>query len=123
MSLDPPIVVGRLDRRDWLRATAAAGLAGFASGVAPPQAAGQQTSIKEPSADPGKKTRFQIACMTLPYARFPLQRAMTGLQAAGYRYIAWGTTHTEGGDRVPVIAGDAPPERAKELGRRCRELG
>ena len=37
--------------------------------------------------------------------------------------MAWGTTHEEGGKAVPVIAGDAPPDRAKELGQKCRDLG
>jgi sugar phosphate isomerase/epimerase len=74
--------------------------------------------------DKGKPTTFQIACMTLPYAQFPLQRALTGLQGAGYRYVAWGTTHQEAnGKPAPVMPPDAPPERAKELGRRCRDLG
>ena len=38
--------------------------------------------------------------------------------------VAWGTTHKEdGGKPVPVLAPDAPPERAKELAARCRDLG
>jgi sugar phosphate isomerase/epimerase len=62
--------------------------------------------------------------MTLPYSAFPLQRALTGLQGAGYRYVAWGTNHKEdGGKPVPVLPADAPPDRAKELGKRCRDLG
>jgi sugar phosphate isomerase/epimerase len=62
--------------------------------------------------------------MTLPYSRFPLQRALEGIKAAGYRYVAWGTTHNEGdGKSTPVMARDATPEKAKELGRRCRDLG
>jgi sugar phosphate isomerase/epimerase len=62
--------------------------------------------------------------MTLPYAQFPLQRALTGIRGAGYRYVAWGTTHVEaGGQRVPVLAADAPPDRARELAARCRDLG
>src|SRR5215468_9652941 len=66
-----------------------------------------------------KPTQFQIACMTLPYAAFPLERALTGLQKAGYRFVAWGTNHKEnGGKSIPVLAGDAPPEKAKELGKR-----
>src|SRR5438270_905667 len=99
MRLEDVIGPGYLDRRSWFRVTAA-GLAGLSAGVARPGAAGQQTP-----ADPGKKTRFQVACMTLPYSRFPLQRALTGLQSAGYRYVAWGTTHVEeNGERVPVLA-------------------
>jgi sugar phosphate isomerase/epimerase len=108
MPLNPPIGLGTLDRRAWLSVTAA----GFLSLVVPAR-----------GADPGKKTQFQIACMTLPYARFPLERALSGIQAAGYRYVAWGTTHLNGSDRMPVLAGDAPPERAKELALRCRDLG
>lgn len=69
-------------------------------------------------------TSFQLACMTLPYAEFPLQRALTGIQSAGFKYVAWGTTHKEsGGKPVPVIAADAPPEKAKDLANRCRDLG
>ncbi len=76
-------------------------------------------------AEPVKKpkTRFQIACMTLPYAQFPLERALSGIRAAGYRYVAWGTTHRDGAVEKPVMAADAPPERAHALGERCRDLG
>ncbi|MCH8044209.1 MAG: TIM barrel protein [Planctomycetes bacterium] len=71
-----------------------------------------------------KPTEFQIACMTLPYSAYPLRRALTGLKSAGYRYIAWGTRHVEvGGQRVPVMAADAPPAKAKELANRCRGMG
>jgi sugar phosphate isomerase/epimerase len=76
------------------------------------------------AAERGPPTQFQIACMTLPYTPFPLQRALTGIKAAGYRYVAWGTTHKETGrEAVPMIAKDAPPETARELGQRCRDLG
>jgi sugar phosphate isomerase/epimerase len=62
--------------------------------------------------------------MTLPYSRFPLQRALQGLKAAGYSFVAWGTSHNEGdGKSTPVMARDAPPEKAKELGKRCRDMG
>jgi sugar phosphate isomerase/epimerase len=101
--------IASLNRRAWFRATAAAGLAGFAAALK--------------AADPGKKTEFQVACMTLPYARFPLERALSGIQSAGYRYVAWGSMHTNGSERVPTLAGDAPPARAQELARRCRDLG
>jgi sugar phosphate isomerase/epimerase len=72
-----------------------------------------------------QKTKFQIACMTLPYSQYPLERALSGLKEAGYRYVAWGTTHKETGESkgVPVMAADAPPAKAKELGQRCRDLG
>jgi sugar phosphate isomerase/epimerase len=114
-----------LNRRTWLRITGVS-LAGLHSTAACAKAAG--SSLARPhQAEPTfarKATEFQIACMTLPYARFPLARALTGIKAAGYRYVAWGTTHqAAGGDRVPVVAPDAPPDRAKELGRKCRDMG
>ncbi len=70
-----------------------------------------------------KPTKFQVACMTLPYAQFPLDRALSGIKAAGYGNVAWYTTHKEDGKPVPVIAPDDPPEKAAELGRKCRGLG
>jgi sugar phosphate isomerase/epimerase len=79
---------------------------------------------KKPAAAAKKPTVFQIACMTLPYSRFPLERALQGIKAAGYQYVAWGTTHQEAaGKRVPVLAGDAPPATARELARKCKDLG
>jgi sugar phosphate isomerase/epimerase len=69
-------------------------------------------------------TKFQIACMTLPYAQFPLARALSGIKEAGYQYVAWGTSHKEAdGQQVPVMAADAPPHRAKDLARLCRDMG
>src|SRR5262249_11156101 len=58
------------------------------------------------------------------YSQFSRQRALTGLKEAGYRYVAWGTSHKEAdGKPAPVMPADAPPDRAKELGQRCRDLG
>jgi sugar phosphate isomerase/epimerase len=101
------------DRRQFIRAgLCTLGAARFAPGVA-----------GQPAAR-GKPTKFQIACMTLPYSAFPLERALSGLKSAGYRYIAWGTNHRDAaGKSVPLLAGDAPPDRAKELATRCRDLG
>lgn len=70
-----------------------------------------------------RPTAFQIACMTLPYSRFPLARALAGIRSAGFRFVAWGTTHRENGRDVPVLAPDAPPAAAQELAARCRDLG
>jgi len=66
-----------LDRRTLLRATAA-GLASLTVGKAALSPADQPKP-----ADKGKATNFQVACMTLPYARFPLERALEGLKTAG----------------------------------------
>ena len=96
-----------MDRRAFLAAALAArGLT----------ALGSPCDLKPP-------TKFQIACMTLPYSRFTLQRALDGIKAAGYSFVAWGTTHKEGGKDVPVLARDASPEKAKDLGKRCRDMG
>ena len=105
-----------LDRRAFLKITAASfpllGLAGLSAAELPP-ASGSR-----------KKTEFQIACMTLPYAQFPLDRALSGIQSAGYHFVALGTTHKDAnGKSFPVIAPDAPPDKASELGKRCRDLG
>ena len=72
-----------------------------------------------------QKTRFQIACMTLPYSQFPLARAMKGIQQAGFKYIAWGTTHRESDAEksVPVMPIEGTESMAKELGKRCRDHG
>ena len=82
------------------------------------------TALATPVAGQEKQpTRFQIACMTLPYSRFPLARALAGIRAAGYQFVAWGTTHKEDGKDTPVLAPDAAPEKAKELAKRCRDMG
>jgi sugar phosphate isomerase/epimerase len=70
------------------------------------------------------RTQFQIACMTLPYSQFPLDRALQGIKSAGYQFVAWGTTHRDAdGRQIPVIPPDATPQQARELGARCRDLG
>jgi sugar phosphate isomerase/epimerase len=82
---------------------------------------GQDRSFSEAGKRP---TRFQIACMTLPYSQYSLARALEGIKGGGFEYVAWGTTHREaGGSRVPVMPPDAPPAKAKELGERCRGMG
>lgn len=69
-------------------------------------------------------TKFQIACMTLPYADFPLQRALRGIADAGYQYVAWGTTHkNSAGQKEPVIAKDADAKVARSLSKQCHALG
>jgi sugar phosphate isomerase/epimerase len=115
MRFDRIAGLGELDRRTWL-STAMAGCAG----ISLPALAGTQQETGSRT----KPTEFQIACMTLPYSRFSLQRALTGIKSAGYQYVAWGTTHQESGtERTPVLAVDAPPNQAKELAGKCRDLG
>lgn len=84
----------------------------------------EEPNATQPKSEPRQPTEFQHACMTLPYSAFPLERALTGIKAAGYRYVAWGTRHREAnGEQVPVMAADAPPEKARLLAQRCRDLG
>lgn len=110
-----------IDRRNLLKSATTAAL-GAALGSRLVERIG--TAADDKSAARGKPTEFQIACMTLPYSQFPLQRALEGIKSAGYRFVAWGTTHKEdGGKGIPVMPPDAPAEKAKELGKRCRDLG
>src|SRR6516164_2470661 len=103
------------NRRSFLQF--GAGLTGLA--MVDPLLAAEDRPAKK-----GKPTKFQIACMTLPYAQFPFDRALTGIQSAGYRYVAWYTTHrTAEGKQENVLAENDPPEKAKELGKLCRDLG
>src|SRR5262245_50223639 len=70
-------------------------------------------------------TRFQIACMTLPYSQYPLARALSGIKSAGYQYVALYTSHKEAGEAkaVPFMPPDGSLSKAKEVGQRCRDVG
>ena len=70
-------------------------------------------------------TEFQLACMTLPYSRFPFARALAGIRGAGYRHVAWGTTHPDPatGASKPVLDWREPVARAREVARQSREAG
>jgi sugar phosphate isomerase/epimerase len=84
----------------------------------------QSKRIHVSKADNQKPTRFIHACMTLPYRNYSFERAIKGIKKAGYDYVAWGTTHRgEDGEPRPVIAEDAHPDQAAELGQRCRDIG
>jgi sugar phosphate isomerase/epimerase len=106
-----------LDRRLFLRL-------GTASCAGLPLTASLQAAPADKSSEKRTPTRFQIACMTLPYALSPLERALAGIHKAGYRFVALGRMHKEsGGQPVPILADDAPVEKAKEVGKRCRDAG
>lgn len=80
------------------------------------------TAVTAPPLPP--PTEFQVGCMTLPYAAFPLERALEGIARAGYRFVGWGTAHQpSSGVRTPVLAPDASPSEARSLAGRCRALG
>lgn len=36
---------------------------------------------------------MKLACMTLPYVKFPFERALEGISRAGYNYLAFGHAH------------------------------
>jgi sugar phosphate isomerase/epimerase len=104
-------------RRDFLNGLAATG----ALSALRPLHAGQPPAAPAQAQAP---TRFQLACMTLPYSAFPLARAISGIRSAGYDHVAWGVTHMEAdGQRRPVLAVDAPASEAAALARRCRDGG
>ena len=69
-------------------------------------------------------TRFHIACMTLPYSAFPLERALSGIQQTGHKYVAWGVSHRDvTGAMRPVLDVKAVPSDAAKLAAKCREMG
>jgi sugar phosphate isomerase/epimerase len=69
-------------------------------------------------------TRFQLACMTLPYSPFPMERALEGIKRAGYDHVAWGINHKDTQGRPkPALAVDAPAREAAVLAGRCRDRG
>jgi len=88
----------------------------FASPLMPAIASSAAQDILAP-------TKFLMACMTLPYAAFPLDRALTGIKASGYDHVAWGVTHRESSGTKPVLAVDAPPAESARLAARCRGMG
>lgn len=113
-----------MHRREFMAAVAAAGGVASSMATAPPSAdAARRTGRASQQADRGP-TQFQIACMTLPYAAFTMERALEGIAATGYAHVAWGVTHTDSaGQRRPALDVDAPTSAAADLARRCRDLG
>ncbi|WP_309119391.1 sugar phosphate isomerase/epimerase [Paenibacillus sp.] len=57
----------------------------------------------------------KIVGLTLPYHDQPFERALEGLVAAGYRYVAFGTAHA--GDPVPTEEDPAESARVRALFR------
>jgi sugar phosphate isomerase/epimerase len=67
----------------------------------------------------GTPTDFQIACMTLAYTAYPVERGLEGVAKAGYKYVAFGPRHKN----VDTFPADAPASAARDLGKRARDLG
>jgi sugar phosphate isomerase/epimerase len=99
-----------MTRRELLAAV------GAATGAAARSSSGQ-------TAQPAAPTKFVIGCMTMPYRAFPLQRALEGIVKAGCRCVGWGGAHREEGTQRPVLAVETPPSEAKQLAKRCRDMG
>jgi sugar phosphate isomerase/epimerase len=96
-----------MNRRDFLKTSSA-------SLLLPSLANAQATK---------EKTKFQVACMTLPYSRYPFERALKGIKDAGYTYVALGTSHPVDGKNVSILSGNDPAAKAKEVGQKCRDAG
>lgn len=114
-----------MQRRQFLGALASASLAtAHARGESRRDLGEFTESTAAAARQPRAPTQFQLACMTLPYAAFPLERALVGIKQAGYSHVAWGVTHREAdGQARPAMDLDAPPSAAAELSRRCRDHG
>ena len=101
-------------RRSFLKSAATASIA----------ACGLEKMCRADDGDQVKRTKFQIACMTLPYAKFSFERALTGISTAGFQCVALGTTHIESGrEKTPIVPIDAPAQVAKERADLCRDHG
>ena len=77
------------------------------------------SALAAAAAPEAELTRFQLACMTLPYSPFPFERALKGIRGAGYQYVAWGTQH----QKVPILDWKAPASKARELASQCKSEG
>ena len=64
-------------------------------------------------------SKYQLACLTLPYRAFPIQRALDGIRKAGFRYVAPVSGHA----KEPVFTAALPPAGRAELKRRFRDAG
>lgn len=116
---DPHKPQSRETRRNFLQSSIVLASSSFLL-----QPRGTPARAEESQAEGRRSTIFQHACMTLPYSQFPLERALSGIKAAGYECVAWGTQHREAGnEQIPVLAEDAPVEKAKSLAARCRDIG
>ena len=71
-----------------------------------------------------KTTNFQIACMTLPYSALPAGAGADGHQGGRLHVRRLGHDAPGGRqERAGARGTDAAPEKAKELAKKCRDLG
>ena len=86
----------------WLRVTLLASRARLRR----PESRDLRKTVNQPGQANSVPDRLHDAAI-LP---LPARSGLSGIKSAGYRYVAWGTTHHESGKEVPVIAADAPPD-------------
>ena len=101
-----------MHRRQFLGAVATSGLTATLAGSTATRAAvslsmttsrGAEANVVASEQTPATgsgPTTFQMACMTLPYAAFTIERALEGIKGAGYPYVAWGVTHKDAAGRL-----------------------
>ena len=113
---------GAFDRRSWLRATAA-GLAGLGTVAGRTTASGPGPRVVGAAGRQGRGDPFP-GRLHDP-AVFPLPARPGTVRDRGGRLSLRGLGHDAPRRRrdEPVLAPDASPDRAKELGTRCRDLG
>ncbi|QGJ69101.1 Hypothetical protein PBC10988_7670 [Planctomycetales bacterium 10988] len=117
-------------RRDWLRLQLLSwiGLSGSlfltnrqAIAVGTVEASPEQNS---PPRHPLQPSRFLIACSTAPYQSFTFLRAIQGIAKAGFRYVAWGSSHVDfEGESKFLLKPDDATSQAKLYASQCRDLG
>lgn len=56
---------------------------------------------------------IQLACMSLPYAAYPFERALEGIAAAGFRFVSFGLAHA---------GTDVPDENDRDAGAKLKVL-
>jgi len=84
-------------------------------------ATAEQAQPNQPPRQP--PTRFQSRLHDVAIFLVLSERSLTGLRGAGYRYVAWGTTHMDGGKRVPALAVDCRAGAGPRTRHHCRDLG
>ncbi len=73
------------------------------------------------TASPGATTgeRYQLGCQTLPYQFLPFERALEGIQKAGYKYVMLGSAH----QKKPVFSPSLSAEGRKQLRAQLTDAG
>ncbi len=101
-----------MERRDFLRRSAGAGIAFCAASLA-------TSSLTR--AEEKESPHFPIGCYTRPWQKFEYRVALDEIAEAGYRYVGL-MTQTRGDDRL-IISVDTPIEEAQRVGEEVRRRG